>query len=159
MLKKIVLTGLIVCSTIVVLAQNKEEKKLIIEQVKIQDQKLSEFMESSLIDSVVSLFSPNCHYAPEFGGIYESREKVNEALKKDFKNGKKIKYYKLEPIEYKVYGDLILEVGVNKIEYGLPTDKALYVEEYNYMFVWKKSKKDNFRIRSAMWNSPTNPCK
>ncbi len=139
-------------------AQNKEEKKLIIATIERQDQKLATFYKNSQADSIAELFSPNCHFVREFGNIEEGRENVLALYNKDFKAGVKYVSCKFDVVEHKVYDDLVLEIGVNTIEYTKGPDKALYRNSYNYMFVWKKSKEDKYQIRSAIWNSPKNPC-
>ena len=156
--RRIYISVLLMLLFISAIAQNKEEKKLIIDQVQMNGKKLSGFMKASLADSVANTFSPNCHYVPEFGGVFESRDKVGELIKKEFEKGKRISRYELEAIQYKVYDDIVLEVGKNRVQYTNLPDKKLIVTEYNYMFVWKKSKSGKYQIRAAIWNLPESPC-
>jgi ketosteroid isomerase-like protein len=158
MIKRIFFILLVAISVSTLMAQNKEEKELILEQVKLKSGKLSEFMKSSLSDSIASIFSPNCHFIPEHDVIYESRDEVLEHFTGQFKEGMKISKYALESTEFKVYDDIVLEIGVNEIHYTMLPEKKLYKAKYNYMFVWKSSKKGNYRIRAAIWNMPVNPC-
>ena len=139
-------------------AQNKEEKKLILASIEQQDQKLATFYKKSQADSIAGLFSPNCHLVREFNSIIEGRENVLALYNKDFKAGIKYVSCKFDVVENKVYDDLVLEIGVNTLEYTKGPDKALYRNSYNYMFVWKKSKEGKYQIRSAMWNLLKNPC-
>ena len=141
-----------------VYSQNKEEKKLIIETIKVQDEKLTGFIKNLQVDSIVEMFSPNCHLAREFNEIIEGRDNVRALYNKDLKSGMKIVSCKFEVIEHKVYDDLVLEIGTNIIEYSKGPNKILYRDNYNYMFIWKKSKEGKYRIRSAFWNSIKNPC-
>ena len=159
MKKKFILAWIFILCGMIVLAQNKEEKKLIIETVGQLDQKFVTFYKNSQADSLASLFSPNCHVAREYSTIVEGRENVLAMYNKDFKSGVKISSCKFEVLEQKVYDDIVLEIGTNIIEYTKGPDKILFREAYNYMFVWKKSKEGKYQIRSAMWNSMKNPCK
>lgn len=149
---------LFISITVAVLAQNKEERSLIIETINTQDQKFIAFYKNSQADSLAGLFSPNCHVAREFGTIIEGRENVQSLYKNDFKSGIKVVDFSFNVLEQKVYDDLVLEIGTNNIAYTKGPNKILYKETYNYMFVWKKSKSGNYQIRSAIWNSTKNPC-
>lgn len=159
MKKKLILSWVFILCGMAIFAQNKEEKKLIIATIVQQNQKFVTFYKNSQVDSLASLFSPNCHVAREFSDIIEGRENVLAMYNKDFKSGVKISSCKFEVLEQKVYDDLVLEIGTNTIEYTKGPDKILYRESFNYMFVWKKSKEGKYQIRSAIWNSMKNPCK
>lgn len=141
-----------------VFAQTKEEKTLIIDTIKQQDQKLATFYKNSQADSIAGLFSPNCHIAREYSEIVEGRENVLALYNKDFKGGKKIVSCKFNVIEHKVYDQLVMEIGTQTLEYTIGPDKRLYRDQYNYMLIWKKSKEGKYQIRSAFWNSMKNPC-
>lgn len=158
MIKKILFTGLLLLAFLSVFAQNKEEKKIIYSRIELKRTLLESYFENAVTDSIAAMFTPNCHLAMEFGEIIESREKVRKYYKSDFKSGKKISSYKLKVKEVKVYDDIVVELGTNSIEYAILPDKKLYREKYNYMFVWKRSKKDKYRLRAAIWNSSENPC-
>ncbi len=157
MKKKLILQVAFIILTVAVFAQNKEEKKLIIETIEQQDQKFTTFYKNSQADSLAGLFSPNCHVAREFNNIVEGRENVLAMYNKDFKDGMKIVSCSFKVLEHKVYDDLVLEIGTNTIEYTKGPDKILFKDSYNYMFVWKKSKEGKYQIRSAMWNSMKKP--
>jgi hypothetical protein len=141
-----------------VFAQTDDEKKLLINKIQINDDKLELFIKKGMTDSIAELFSPNCHFANEFGTILESRESVKNFYVNDKKSGRKYIDYSLDVIEHKVYDEVILEVGTNTVKYSIGADKRLYTTQYNYMLVWKKSKNDDFQIRAAMWNLIKNPC-
>jgi ketosteroid isomerase-like protein len=141
-----------------VFSQTKEEKALIVESIKGLDQKLAMFYKTSQPDSIVNLFSPNCHYAREFNQIVEGRENVLAIYNKDFKSGMKVVSCKFNVIEHKVYDDLVMEIGTQTLEYSIGPDKRLHKDEFNYMLIWKKSKDGKYQIRSAFWNSIKNPC-
>jgi len=134
--------------------KQEEEKKeqMIIETVSANSKRLETFYKKSMADSVASMFSSNCHMIREYSEIIESRDLVQQEFKKEFKSDKKISGCKFEPFEVKVYKDIVLEIGINTIEFSKPPDKKLYSEKYNYMFVWKESKSGKYQIRSAMWN-------
>ena len=139
-------------------AQNKQEKEMILAHIQQMDQKMVSFYKSSQADSLASLFSPNCHVAREFSPIIEGRENVQGMYNKDFIGGIKITSCRFDVQEQKIYDDLVLEIGINTIEYTKGPNKILFRDSYNYMFVWKKSKSGKYQIRSAFWNSAKNPC-
>lgn len=156
--KRLLTAGIFFLISLSLLAQKKEEKKLIKESIETNDKLLEEYFEKEMVDSIAGMFSPNCHFSMEHSEIVESREKVQQYLKNDLKGNKKISKYRLDPGEIKIYDDIVLEIGTNKVEYTILPDKKLIVREYNYMFVWKKSKDNGYHLRAAIWNLPKDPC-
>lgn len=169
MFKKLIIAGMMLMITIPGFSQDsskktvkeklekEKEEQIIKEKVIANSKKLENFYKKSMADSVAGLFSSNCHIIREYGEIIESRDLVEDTFKKEFKSDKVISGCKFEPLEIKVYDEIVLEIGVNTISYSRPPDKKLYVEKYNYMFVWKESKSGKYQIRSAMWNLPKKP--
>lgn len=139
-------------------AQTNEEKNLIIKQIQQKDRKLETFITKGMTDSTANMFSPNCHFAPEYAGIIEGRDEVRAFYAREKKGGKKFVGYSLKAIEHKVYDDVVLEVGTNSIKYSVGANPKVYTAQYNYMLVWKQSKSGKFQIRAAIWNQPKNPC-
>jgi len=138
-------------------AQNKEEKQLIVKEIQSKDKKLESFVLQNLADSIAQLFTPNCHLMPEFGEIIEGRDEVDKYLTSSMKSGVKISSFKLNPLELKVYGDLVLEIGTFEMKYTASSGATESKARYNYQITWKTSKKGNYRIRFATWNSPKAP--
>ena len=159
MYKRILYAVFVLLISLTATAQNKEERKIIRDQIDANHKLLEEYFKKSNADSLAGMFSPNCHFAMEFQAMAESREEVLNYFKKDFGSGKKVSGFKIEPDEIKIYDDIVLEMGVQTFEYTQLPDKKLNVSKYNYMFVWKKSKSDRYHLRAAMWNSGKNPCK
>jgi ketosteroid isomerase-like protein len=158
-MKKIILTGVFILTGISFLnAQKKEQKDLIISQIQNNDRRLEVFMEKGTTDSIVAMFSPNCHLVNEFGTIVENKDKVKDYYTGEKKAGKKLIDYTLKPTDQKVYDDIVLEIGTNTVKYSIGAEKRLFVTEYNYMLVWKKSKSGSYQIRAAMWNLTKDPC-
>ena len=159
MYKRVVLAVFVLLVAVTATAQNKEEKKIIRDQIQENHKLLEEYFKNSNADSIAGLFSPNCHFAMEFQEMIESREDVLSHFKNDFKSGTKVSGSNLEPEEIKIYDDIVLEMGIHTLEYTKLPDKKLHISKYNYMFVWKKSKSGRYHIRAAIWNSKKNPCK
>jgi ketosteroid isomerase-like protein len=155
---KILIVGLFMClGCATVSGQNKEERKLIGQQITELSQRFSEFFIARNADSLAAFFSPNCHFMMEFEPLIESREEVNGYFKNYFKGDIRFTEHKLIPEEIKVYGEICLEMGSNRLKYTKGgVSKTL---TYNYIFVWKESKSGKYQLRSAMWNLPENPCK
>ena len=159
MYKRISCAVFVLLFTLAAAAQNKEERKIIRGQIEENHKLLEEYFKTSNADSLAGMFSPNCHMAMEFEKMVESREDVLEYFKDDFSSGKKISGFNLEADEIKIYDDIVLEMGVQTLEYTQLPDKKLNIRKYNYMFIWKRSKSGIYRLRAAMWNSEKNPCK
>ena len=158
--KHVFIAILLSATTLYMSAQNKQEKAAILSAIDIKRDALENFYKDELGDSIAAMFSPNCHLVTEFSEIIESQEDVARFYKDEYKSGKRISAFKLKPLEKKVYDDIVLEIGTNKIEYTMLPDKKLHIKEMNYMFVWKKSKKKGYyHLRAAMWNLPEDPCK
>lgn len=147
----------ILCA-ISVFSQSKEEKKIIIETIIENDNKLEGFFKQGKADSIAALFSPNSHLIVEYKNALEKREVINEYYNKLFKSGIDYSEFALEAVEYKVYDELVLEIGQNKVKYSKVSDGKAYSKKYNYILVWKKSRDGKYQIRAAMWNSAENPC-
>ena len=158
MKKRIFLVFSLLTVAVALFSQNSEEKAVIIQTIKEQDQKLAAFYKKSQSDSIAEMFSPNCHIAREFSEIVEGRENVLALYKKDFKDGMKVVSCKFNVLEHKVYDEIVMEIGTHTLEYTQGPDKKLYRKEYNYLLIWKKSKEGKYQIRSAFWNSMKNPC-
>ncbi len=142
----------------ILFAQSKDEKAIIIKDIQEKDKQLELFFQDGLVDSIVKLFSPNCHYIPEYRKIIEGRDEVAKSFSSEFKTGLKIIDMKLNPIEHKVYGDIVLELGTCNIKYTTKSNPSPESKKFNYLINWKASKKGNYRIRAAMWNSVKTPC-
>lgn len=157
MFRKIFLLPILLLTLSPVFAQKKSEKKAILKQLETSHKLMEIYCQEGLADSLVMLFSPNCHLSMENQPLVESREGVGEYFKNDFLEGKKITTFSFTPEETKIYDEVILELGSCQLEYTRPIAKKLYCTSLNYMFVWKKGKDDKYRIRAAMWNSPKVP--
>ena len=136
---------------------NKDNKELIIKSIQSKDKQLVTFIEKKLTDSIAKMFSPNSHLMPEYGDIIESRDAISKFFNSLFKSGLKVTSFKLNPIEHRVYSDIVLEIGTVEVKYSTSSNPAEVKEKYNYLINWKASKKDNYRIRVATWNS-LKPC-
>ncbi len=157
-MKSIVLISVVfLLSHVMLLAQNKEEKELIIKTIQANDKQIELFIMQNMTDSITKMFSPNCHFMPEYGELVEEKDAVSKYLSASFKSGVKIKYFKFNPIERKVYGDIVLEIGTFDIKYTLPSNPTEVKAKYNYLINWKASKKGKYRIRVATWNSLKKP--
>lgn len=159
MYKRILYAVIVLLISLTATAQNKEERKIIRDQIEVNHKLLEEYFKKSNADSLAGMFSPNCHFIMEYQEMVESREDVLSYFKEDFGSGKKVSGFTLDSDEIKIYDDIVLEMGLQTIEYTQLPDKKLHISKYNYMFVWKKSKSDRYRLRAAMWNSAKNPCK
>lgn len=140
-------------------SQKKEEKKIIYRQLEIKRDRLDTYFQKSMADSIAEMFSPNCRMAMEYDTLVEDREGVSAYLKNDFLKGKEILQFRCIPEEKKIYDEIIIEMGVCLVEYTRPIEKKLYKKKMNYLFVWKKADDNVYRIRAAMWNSSSFPCK
>lgn len=157
MKKNIIIVFLALLGAINLVAQNKEERKLIIEIILENDTKLEDFFKLGKSDSIANMFSPNSHLLAEYTNMLEKREEIEKHFKSLFRKGVKYSEFKLEAEEHKVYDDLVLEIGENIVKYSKGDDDKKYSEKYNYMLVWKKSKSGIYQIRAAMWNTPEKP--
>lgn len=158
MKKSLIVSILCIFYTFSVFAQNKEERELIEKTILENDNRLEEFFKLSNVDSIVGMFSPNSHFMPEYQKILEKRDAIEEYFTKHFKSGIKYSEFKLKAEEHKVYDDLVLEVGENIVKYTKGSEGKQNTEKYNYMLIWKRSKKGKYQIRAAMWNSVEKPC-
>ncbi len=140
-------------------AQTKDEKAIIVKTILEKEKQFEVYLLQGLVDSIDNYFSPNCHFIPEYGEIIEGRDAVSELFSSKFKSGLKIIDMKLNPVEHKVYGDIVLEVGTCIVKYISQSGSESMSKKYNYLLNWKASKKDNYRIRAATWNSVKDPCK
>ena len=152
MKKNILILPLLLVGVISVHAQKKEEKKLIVETIEQNDQKLKIFWERSMVDSLVDLYTSNSYYIPEYGEMLDSKENIEKKLKAEFKGGLKVLQYNMVPTDHKVYDDLVIEVGVRTIKYTTGENKVPVTEKYNYQIIWKKTSGGKYKIRSEMWN-------
>jgi ketosteroid isomerase-like protein len=159
MKKNLLVSLLCIFCAVSVFAQNKEEKKLIIETILKNDSRVEEFFKLGKADSIAEIFSPNSHLMAEFEKLIEKRESIEKHYAALFKSGVKYSEFKLEAEEHKVYDDLVLEIGENNVKYTKGSDSKVISGKYNYMLVWKKSKSGRYQIRAAMWNSIEDPCK
>jgi hypothetical protein len=153
-MKKISLTvaGLAL-GIIISFAQQKEEKELIIKSIREKESNLEVFILKGMTDSIAKIFSPNSHYMPEYGEIGEGRDEVLKWLNSVFRKGLTIKEFKMDPIEQRVYDDIILELGTFTVKYASNAGSSVVTRKYNYLINWKASKKKNYRIRAVTWNS------
>lgn len=153
MKKTILIAVAFLFSHVILLAQDKPDKELIIKEIQAKDKKLAKFIQQSLGDSIAKLFSPNCHFIPEYGKIFEGREQVLDFFTSQFKSGVKVSDIKMNPLEHRVYDEIILELGTVDIKFTSSSDQKVVKKQYNYLINWKVSKKGKYRIRAATWNS------
>jgi regulator of RNase E activity RraB len=137
----------------------KVEKNLIEKQILENDNKLVAFYKQAKVDSLINMYSTNCYYIMEYKVRIDGRDELEKKLTSDFKAGFKILEMALLPDDHKVYGDMVLEVGVLTIKYISPSTKEIFNEKNNYLILWKKSTDNKFRIRSEMRNLIENPHK
>jgi ketosteroid isomerase-like protein len=136
---------------------SKDNKELIIKSIQSKDNHMVTFIEKKLTDSIAKMFSPNSHLIPEYGDIIESRDDISKYFSSLFKSGLKVTSLKFDPIELRVYGDIVLEIGTVDVKYSTSSNPIEVKKKYNYLINWKSSKKGNYRIRVATWNS-LKPC-
>jgi ketosteroid isomerase-like protein len=159
-MKKLILIFIVLLSGIVNLhAQKKEEKVKIEQQIQANDKKLALFYKKAMVDSIAEMYSPNCYFIRDFSGRIDTREEVKKKLNLDFKEGFKVIDFSLVPDDYKIFGDVVLEVGILTMKFIDPKTKATLTENYNITILWKESSDKKFRIRSEMWGRIANPCK
>lgn len=159
MMKNLFASAFLFMLTLTVVAQSKEEKKLIIETILSNGNKLEVFFEEGKADSIAGMFSPNSHLIVENHKIQEKREEIENHFIKLFKSGIDYSDFEFEAEEHKVYDDLVLEIGENIVKYTQGRDSKPISKKYNYMLVWKKSKGGKYQIRAATWSSIEDPCK
>jgi nuclear transport factor 2 (NTF2) superfamily protein len=135
-----------------------DDEKALIARIDTRHDQFQSFFLQTDADSISNVFSSKCYFSRPNQDILQSREEVAKYLKAEFSKEKKYRTYELRPVYRKVYDDLILEAGTSFEQFSIGAEKRLYTEEYNYMFVWKLTKKGNLKIRSAFWNTRVNPC-
>jgi ketosteroid isomerase-like protein len=140
-------------------ADKKEEKSLIEKHVQSNDQKLIKFSIKAKIDSLIDLYSPGCYYIKEYGKRIDGREEVQKKISADYKSGLKITEMSLSADDIKVYGDMVLEIGVMTVKYTNSSNSVSTTEKSNYQILWKKSSDGKYRIRSQISSPIANPCK
>ncbi len=159
-MKKLVLLSIaLFFGFFILFAQQTDEKELILKKVQDKGKQLQLFFQQGEIDSIAQIFSPNCHVIPEYGEIVEGREAVTKFFSIKFKSGLKITDIKMDPVEQRVYNDIVIELGTCTVKYSTKANPAPITGKFNYLLNWKASKKENYRIRAVSWNSIQFPCK
>ena len=158
-MRNLYITAILILSALSVAAQSKEEKKIILETIQNNGNRLAKFFTEGNADSIAGMFSPNSHLIAENHKMNEKREEIVKYYTALFKSGISYSSFEFEAEELKVYDDLVLEIGENLVKYKKGKDTKTSSKTYNYMLVWKKSKGGKYQIRAAMWNSVEDPCK
>ncbi len=129
----------------------------VLDSVRVKGTLMERYLKAANTDSLQMLFSPNCHLLFPYHEIVESREQVKAYFDEQIRKGKAYRSFTLSPAEIKHYDDIILEIGTCQERFTLLPLKRLYIEEYHYNIVWKRSKSGSFNIRSAVFTPVTKP--
>jgi ketosteroid isomerase-like protein len=140
-------------------AQKKDNKLKLEQLIQDNDKKLALFYKNAKVDSIAEMYTPNCYYIRDFAERINTKEDVKKKLNSDFKAGFKVLDFSAVPDDYKIYGDVVLEVGILTMKFIDPKSKATLTEKYNYTILWKESSDKKYRIRSETWGYIANPCK
>jgi ketosteroid isomerase-like protein len=159
MIRKILFFSILLFGGINLQAQKKDNKLKIEQQIQDNDKKLALFYKKAMADSIAEMYSPNCYYIRDFSERLDNKDDVKKKLSTEFKAGLKVLDFSLAPDDHKIYGDVVLEVGILTMKYVDPKTKSTLTEKYNYSILWKESSDKKFRIRSEMWGLISNPCK
>jgi ketosteroid isomerase-like protein len=154
----LLLTALLFCSTSIH-AQKKDNKLKLEQEIQSNHKRLETFYKKAMVDSLVNMYTPKCYYIRDFKDRLDSQDDVKRKISADYKAGLKVLDFSMTPDDYKVYGDIVLEVGVLAMKFIDPKSKATLNENYNYTIIWKANSDGGYRIRSEMWGYTSNPCK
>jgi len=159
MRNKILILLLFLIGNFSVFAQKKDNKIKIEQALQANHKKMEDFYKNELTDSLIEMYTPKCYFIREFSERLDNQSDIKKKLNSDFKNGFKVLSLKFNPDDYKIYGDIVVDVGVITLKYVKPDIKDTITEDYNYTTIWKSSRGYQYRIRSEMWGYVTNPCK
>jgi hypothetical protein len=159
MVRKILFFAVFFLGAFNIHAQKKDNKLKIEQQVQANDKKLALFYKKAMVDSIAEMYTTNCFYIRDFTERLSTNDDVKKKLSSDFKAGLKVIDFLLAADEHKIYGDVVLEVGILTIKFIDPITKATLTDKYNYTILWKESSDKKFRIRSETWSYIENPCK
>jgi ketosteroid isomerase-like protein len=154
----LVFTALLFCN-IGLHAQKKDNKLRLEKELQDDHKRLETFYKKAMVDSLAAMYTPKCYFIRDFSERIDSQDDVKRKFNSDYRAGFKVLNLTYTPDDYKVYGDIVLEVGVLNIKYIDPKSKATLNEDYNYTMIWKAMTGGGYRIRSEQWGITTNPCK
>lgn len=159
MKSKILILLLCLIGSLSAYSQKKDNKLKIEQALQTNHKKMEDFYKNAMTDSLVEMYTPKCYFIRDFSERLDNQSDIKKKLNSDFKNGFKVLSLIFTPDDYKIYGDIVVDVGVITIKFVEPKIKDTITEDYNYTIVWKSSRGYQYRIRSEMWGYVKNPCK
>jgi hypothetical protein len=159
MKSKILILLLFLIGNLSVFAQKRDNKLKIEQALQTNHKKIEAFYKNELTDSLIEMYTPKCYFIRDFSERIDNQSDIKKKLNSDFKNGFRVISLIFTPDDYRIYGDIVVDVGVITMKFVEPNIKDTITEDYNYTTIWKSSRGYQYRIRSEMWGYVTNPCK